>query len=333
VNASGMFHTRDLGVSRRTSAGVPSTSGGTPPLGRKRSGASRPTTSWVARAPTVDTTTVSQGRFRLPRIAAGRVEFDATTLAMLLDGIDVKCVARPARWSPPSTRQGPKETDGVKLFGARLGAVVRRARLVAGRAAAGLLALAARAREVARGARGARLRATSARAGRVAIAPGWAGLRASALRAREVDRGSQRRRREPGDGGEAGYGSNPRSHGHHGHHTTGARLGADGRDDARRRDRRCARVGRGGRAGWRRRARGARCGRAVGLGAVAADDEERQEQCGGGLHAPGVSGSAGADQLLSALAVAGGLQPRVLVRERHERLPAGVAAPAWSSKF
>lgn len=48
---------------------------------------------------------LSQGRFRLPRIAAGsqRVEMDATTLAMLLDGIDVKLVARPTRWTPPST--------------------------------------------------------------------------------------------------------------------------------------------------------------------------------------------------------------------------------------
>ncbi len=48
---------------------------------------------------------LSQGRFRLPRIAAGseRVEMDATTLAMLLDGIDVNLVARPTRWTPPST--------------------------------------------------------------------------------------------------------------------------------------------------------------------------------------------------------------------------------------
>ena len=48
---------------------------------------------------------LSQGRFRLPRIAAGaeRVEMDATTLAMLLDGIDVELVARPTRWTPPST--------------------------------------------------------------------------------------------------------------------------------------------------------------------------------------------------------------------------------------
>ena len=48
---------------------------------------------------------LSQGRFRLPDIASGadRVEMDPTTLAMLLDGIDVKHVRRPARWTPPSS--------------------------------------------------------------------------------------------------------------------------------------------------------------------------------------------------------------------------------------
>ena len=47
---------------------------------------------------------LSQGRFRMPVIpdAAERVEMDATTLAMLLDGIDVKRVKRPTGWTPPS---------------------------------------------------------------------------------------------------------------------------------------------------------------------------------------------------------------------------------------
>lgn len=47
---------------------------------------------------------LSQGRFRMPRIPAGatRVEMDATTLAMLLDGIDVRQVRRPVAWSPPT---------------------------------------------------------------------------------------------------------------------------------------------------------------------------------------------------------------------------------------
>lgn len=46
---------------------------------------------------------LSQGRFRLPRIPVDvtRVELDATTLAMLLDGIDVRYVRRPAAWAPP----------------------------------------------------------------------------------------------------------------------------------------------------------------------------------------------------------------------------------------
>jgi len=48
---------------------------------------------------------LSQGRFRPPRIPPGveRVEMDATTLAMLLDGIDVAHVRRPVRWSPPAS--------------------------------------------------------------------------------------------------------------------------------------------------------------------------------------------------------------------------------------
>jgi transposase len=46
---------------------------------------------------------LSQGRFRMPLIPedAERVEMDATTLAMLLDGIDVKRVKRPTGWTPP----------------------------------------------------------------------------------------------------------------------------------------------------------------------------------------------------------------------------------------
>ena len=46
---------------------------------------------------------LSQGRFRMPKVPdnATRVELDATTLAMLLDGIDVKSVRRPAAWAPP----------------------------------------------------------------------------------------------------------------------------------------------------------------------------------------------------------------------------------------
>jgi transposase len=47
---------------------------------------------------------LSQGKFRMPKVAPGasRVELDATSLAMLLDGIDVKQVARPPVWTPPA---------------------------------------------------------------------------------------------------------------------------------------------------------------------------------------------------------------------------------------
>ena len=45
---------------------------------------------------------MEKGRFRLPEIAPGAVEIelDATQLAMLLDGIDVRRVKEPKRWEP-----------------------------------------------------------------------------------------------------------------------------------------------------------------------------------------------------------------------------------------
>lgn len=50
---------------------------------------------------------LEQGRFRLPAIAAGEKEarLDATQLAMLLDGIDMKRVKAPKRWMPPSRQK------------------------------------------------------------------------------------------------------------------------------------------------------------------------------------------------------------------------------------
>lgn len=50
---------------------------------------------------------LEQGRFRLPAISAGAKEarLDATQLAMLLDGIDVKRVPTPKRWTPPPGRK------------------------------------------------------------------------------------------------------------------------------------------------------------------------------------------------------------------------------------
>jgi transposase len=46
---------------------------------------------------------LERGRFKLPEIAPGaaEVELDATQLAMLLDGIDVRRVKAPKRWKPP----------------------------------------------------------------------------------------------------------------------------------------------------------------------------------------------------------------------------------------
>ena len=45
---------------------------------------------------------LERGRFRLPHVtpAARTVEMDATELGMLLDGIDVSRVRRPAKWEP-----------------------------------------------------------------------------------------------------------------------------------------------------------------------------------------------------------------------------------------
>lgn len=45
---------------------------------------------------------LEKGRFKLPEIAPGAVEIalDATQLAMLLDGIDVRHVKEPKRWEP-----------------------------------------------------------------------------------------------------------------------------------------------------------------------------------------------------------------------------------------
>lgn len=54
---------------------------------------------------------LERGRFRLPQVPAGTstVVMDSTELAMLLDGIDVGKVRRPARWVPPS----PKKADAA----------------------------------------------------------------------------------------------------------------------------------------------------------------------------------------------------------------------------
>jgi transposase len=49
---------------------------------------------------------LERGRFRLPQIAPGadEVQLDATQLAMLLDGLDVKQVKQPQRWQPTNKK-------------------------------------------------------------------------------------------------------------------------------------------------------------------------------------------------------------------------------------
>lgn len=57
---------------------------------------------------------LERSRFRLPRCDAGAtsVRLDAAQLAMLLDGIDVSVVRRPAKWSPPKfERKGIDRSD------------------------------------------------------------------------------------------------------------------------------------------------------------------------------------------------------------------------------
>ena len=50
---------------------------------------------------------LERGRFRVPEIREGQteVELDATQLAMLLDGIDIRRVKAPRRWIPPSRQK------------------------------------------------------------------------------------------------------------------------------------------------------------------------------------------------------------------------------------
>jgi transposase len=50
---------------------------------------------------------LERGRFRLPEVApnAEEVQLDATQLAMLLDGIDVKRVQPPKRWTPSGAKK------------------------------------------------------------------------------------------------------------------------------------------------------------------------------------------------------------------------------------
>ena len=50
---------------------------------------------------------LERGRFTMPRIPAGatRVDLDATSLAMLLDGVDLRVVRRAPRWEPARAKK------------------------------------------------------------------------------------------------------------------------------------------------------------------------------------------------------------------------------------
>ena len=54
---------------------------------------------------------LERGRFRMPRLRDGQteVELDAAQLAMLLDGLDIKQVQPPRRWTPP----GRQKVDAI----------------------------------------------------------------------------------------------------------------------------------------------------------------------------------------------------------------------------
>lgn len=49
---------------------------------------------------------LEKGRFRLPEISANAqtIGLDGTELAMLLDGLDLREIKRPSRWTPPSIK-------------------------------------------------------------------------------------------------------------------------------------------------------------------------------------------------------------------------------------
>lgn len=58
---------------------------------------------------------LERGRFQVPTLAPGaaEVELDATALAMLLDGIDLRRVARPEHWQPKPRASAPASRQGA----------------------------------------------------------------------------------------------------------------------------------------------------------------------------------------------------------------------------
>ena len=60
---------------------------------------------------------LERGRFRMPKVAAdGRsVQVDATELAMLLDGIDVRSVRRAEHWQPHAKKSSVRNSQGIDI--------------------------------------------------------------------------------------------------------------------------------------------------------------------------------------------------------------------------
>jgi transposase len=60
---------------------------------------------------------LEQGRFRMPKVATdGRsVQIDATELAMILDGIDVRSVRRPEHWRPAPKKNSTRGAQGIDI--------------------------------------------------------------------------------------------------------------------------------------------------------------------------------------------------------------------------
>lgn len=56
---------------------------------------------------------LEQGLFRHPHRHESDVILDATSLTMLLDGIDLRDVDRPARWNPPKIDSAEKKIDTI----------------------------------------------------------------------------------------------------------------------------------------------------------------------------------------------------------------------------
>lgn len=57
---------------------------------------------------------LEQGFFRHPRKSESNMELDATALTMLLDGIDLRDVERPSKWTPGTTQAHLKKKIDIQ---------------------------------------------------------------------------------------------------------------------------------------------------------------------------------------------------------------------------